>query len=217
QKQERKKGLMQQLLSGKKRFPAFVPSAGKEGLDREWQKIRLKNVLDYEQPIKYLVSSEVYDDSFNIPVLTAGKTFLLGYTNEEHNVFQQLPAIIFDDFTTDFKWVDFPFKAKSSAMKMLKPIDDSVNLRYVFEAMKLIRFPKAGHKRYWISEFSMMKIPYPEPEEQQKIASVLSAADREIDKLQGQLEKLQAQKKGLMQVLLTGEVRVNTTESHEKH
>jgi type I restriction enzyme S subunit len=80
----------------------------------------MKDCLDYLQPTKYLVSSTTYDDKYKTPVLTAGKTFILGFTDETNGIFKDnLPVIIFDDFTTATKFVDFPFKAKSSAMKIL--------------------------------------------------------------------------------------------------
>ena len=85
-----------------------------------WVEDSLGNILNYEQPYKYTVDSTDYNDKSGIPVLTAGKSFILGYTTEQHNVYQNTPVIIFDDFTTDSKFVDFPFKVKSSAMKFLK-------------------------------------------------------------------------------------------------
>lgn len=88
-------------------------------------------LLDYTQPTKYIVSSTEYSDEYDIPVLTAGQTFVLGYTNEHENICnasQSNAVIIFDDFTTAIKWVDFPFKVKSSAMKILTA-KYNVNLR----------------------------------------------------------------------------------------
>ena len=51
------------------------------------KKVPLGDVLDYEQPSKYIVKSTEYDNSYNIPVLTAGKGFLLGYTNEQTGLY----------------------------------------------------------------------------------------------------------------------------------
>ena len=82
---------------------------------------KLGVLLDYEQPTKYIVKSTDYVEN-GIPVLTAGQSFILGYTDESEGIFgasQENPVIIFDDFTTSFHWVDFDFKVKSSAMKML--------------------------------------------------------------------------------------------------
>lgn len=116
----------------------------------------LNSLLDYIQPTKYIVSSEEYSNVFNTPVLTAGDTFLLGYTNDKDGIYEaskRKPIILFDDFTTAIKWVDFPFKVKSSACKIIIP-KETTNLRYCFYAMKAMNFDHTQHKRYWISEYS---------------------------------------------------------------
>src|SRR5690554_5216212 len=198
--QQRKKGLMQQLLTGKKRLPGF------EG---EWKKIELGAALDYQQPTPFLVKSTEYSDDFPTPVLTAGKSFLLGYTDETFGIYDDgLPVIIFDDFTTASQFVDFPFKAKSSAMKILtaKP---GYSIRFIFEAMRMIRFAVGGHQRHWISIFANLVIPCPSSEEQHAISEVCATADREISSLQARLDSLKSEKKALMQQLLTGKRRVN--------
>ena len=101
-KKQFKKALMQNLLTAKIRFPQFKG---------EWKFTKLGNLLDYEQPTQYLVSDENYDNGFGTPVLTAGKTFILGYTNETKGIFQDnLPVIIFDDFTTATQFVNFHLK-----------------------------------------------------------------------------------------------------------
>ena len=202
--QLQKKALMQQLLIGKKRL---LDQNG-ERFQGEWKRSELGDLLDYSQPTPYLVKNTDYSDKFSTPVLTAGKTFILGYTDELSGIFSEnLPAIIFDDFTTDSKFVDFPFKAKSSAMKILTA-RQGVSIKYVFEAMQLLNFVVGGHQRHWISIYSRLVIPLPCNEEQQKIATVLSAADKEITTLQQQLDHLKQEKKALMQQLLTGNRRV---------
>lgn len=65
-----------------------------------------------------------------------------------------------------------------------------------------------GHKRHYISEYQYIKVKIPEYQEQKSIAQILSTADKEIDLLTKELELLKQQKKGLMQLLLTGIVRV---------
>ena len=194
-----KQGVMQELLTGRRRLPGF---SGK------WDIKKLGALLDYEQPTKYLVKDTDYDDNLSTPVLTAGKTFILGYTSEEEGIFSKLPVIIFDDFTTANKFVDFPFKAKSSAMKMLIPRSEDVNLRFVFEKMQLIDFKLGDHKRYWISEYQHQEIEMPKADEQTAITSVLSDMDDEIKALEEKLAKYRQVKLGMMQQLLTGNIRL---------
>jgi type I restriction enzyme S subunit len=179
-------------------------------LPEGWKWVRLGEVIEYEQPQKYIVSTENYEDKSGTPVLTAGKTFILGYTSENFGIYDALPVILFDDFTTDAKFVNFPFKVKSSATKLLKAKDKNINLFYVFNTMQMIRVkPGSEHKRFWISEYSKLYIPLPPLPEQQKIAEILSQTDQTIEKEQQYKEKLQKIKQGLMQDLLTGKVRVN--------
>ena len=119
-------------------------------------KRKFKECLDYIQPTDYIVSSDQYSDLFKTPVLTAGQSFFLGYTNDTNGIYnasEENPIILFDDFTTAIKWVDFPFKVKSSACKILVP-KNNVNLRYLYYAIKTQKIDHSQHKRYWISEFS---------------------------------------------------------------
>jgi len=139
--------------------------------------VKLEDVLEYEQPTNYIVESIDYNDEYETPVLTAGKSFLLGYTNEKHGIYNDVPVIIFDDFTTSMKYVDFPFKVKSSAMKILKAKKEKADIKYLFYRMSIISINKDLHKRYWISKFSQEKIPLPSLEVQKKIADLLDAAD----------------------------------------
>ena len=146
-----------------------------QGAPVEWK--TLGEILAYEQPAKYIVHSSKYKDYHPTPVLTAGQSFILGYTNETDGIYDaspQKPVIIFDDFTTSFHWVDFPFKVKSSAMKFLSPIDaTSINFRFVFYAMCCIRREIIGHQRQWIANFSMQNIPLPPLPVQEKIVEIL--------------------------------------------
>jgi type I restriction enzyme S subunit len=176
------------------RFPGFE----NEG---EWNDTKLDKCLDYLQPTKYLVKSTNYSEVYKTPVLTAGKTFILGYTNEKNGIFEKkLPIIIFDDFTTASKYVDFPFKAKSSAMKILLAKKD-FNIKFLYESIQIINYEPGVHKRHWISVFSNLKLPVPSPQEQQKIASCLSSLDEVIAAQSQKLATLKDHKKGLMQNL----------------
>ncbi len=140
---------------------------------------KLGEMLEYDQPNKYCVTNKEFDESYPTPVLTAGKTFILGYTNEKDNIYQaskSSPVIIFDDFTTATQWVDFPFKVKSSAMKILLPKNPTINIRFIFFYMQTIPYNISGeHTRQWISRYSQITIPIPPLEIQQEIVKILDA------------------------------------------
>ncbi len=138
--------------------------------------VKLGDVLDYEQPTKYIVKCKDYQNE-GMPVLTAGQTFILGYTDETNGIFEaskENPVIIFDDFTTSFHWVDFNFKVKSSAMKMLRVSSEKeVSFRFVYYAMKCIKYQTLEHSRQWISKYSQIEIPLPPIEVQTEIVRIL--------------------------------------------
>jgi len=152
----------------------------------EVPKRTVSDLFAYEQPTPYLVSSSNYGAS-GCPVLTAGQTFLLGYTLETDGIFQaseNRPVIIFDDFTTAFKWVDFPFKAKSSAMKMIQASSgSSIELRFLFYLMGVLNYIPGQHARHWISVFSNFEIPWPPLQVQREIVSILDKLDALVNDL----------------------------------
>ena len=127
-----------------------------------WSICRLEDIVDYEQPQAYIVDSTDYSEDYPTPVLTAGKSFIIGYTNETDGICDNLPVIIFDDFTTDSRFVDFPFKIKSSAMKILR-VKKEIDIRYVGFYMSITRLVGDTHKRYWISEYSKTSIYFNVP------------------------------------------------------
>ena len=150
---------------------------------------KLEEFISYEQPSKYIVNSDQYDDSFEIPVLTAGKSFILGYTDETNNIFDNLPVIIFDDFTTSVQFVDFPFKVKSSAMKLLKNTEQ-VDIKYCYYLLKYLQHTPENHKRQWLSTTSQKTVELPVIEEQKNIVSKLDKILEVIDNQNKQLELL---------------------------
>lgn len=157
----------------------------------EWKE--LGEVVEYEQPTKYIVSSKAYDDSDEIPVLTAGQSFILGYTNEKDGIYQASksnPVIIFDDFTTSKQWVDFKFKVKSSAMKMLTIKDEFENevlLRYVWHYLGTITYKPDQHGRQWIGTYSKFLIPILPLEIQEKIVQTLDKFTDYVTELTSEL------------------------------
>jgi type I restriction enzyme S subunit len=152
----------------------------------------LGELLDYEQPGKYLVTSTAYSDNHPTPVLTAGQSFILGYTDEMDGIYPACPesaVVIFDDFTTAFKWVDFPFKAKSSAMKMLTPKSlELASLRYIYYAMQTIHYAPQDHARQWIGTYSQFRIPVPPLEVQRKIVRILDQFTQLNSELEAELK-----------------------------
>ena len=146
----------------------------------------LGEILGYTQPANFIVNDTNYKEKFGIPVLTAGQSFLLGYTNETFGIYKALknPTIIFDDFTTSFQWVDFNFKVKSSAIKILNNRDNQkTNFRFVYYAMRCIKFEPTNHERYWISKYSKIKIPVPSLQTQQKVVEILDKFDTLVNSI----------------------------------
>lgn len=149
----------------------------------ELKEYTLNELLPYEQPTKYIVDSTKYDDSYEIPVLTAGKSFILGYTDEKEGIFEKdrLPVIIFDDFTTASQFVNFPFKVKSSAMKILNVNTELVLPKYIYYRMQIIQFEHDTHKRYWIQQYSKIKVTIPSLDEQKRIVDRIEELFSQID------------------------------------
>lgn len=148
--------------------------------------VPLSEVTQYEQPTKYLVKSKNYDDEWETPVLTAGKSFILGFTNETQGIYpaSQSPVVIFDDFTTANKWVDFDFKVKSTAMKMITSRDEArFSLKYIYHWLNTLPsgLIEGDHKRQWISNFSEKKIPIPCPENPEKSLQIQAEIVRILD------------------------------------
>jgi len=169
----------------------------KQNIPKGWQEKQIKDLLNYERPDKYIVESDRYINQ-GTPVLTANKSFILGYTDEKGGVYKDVPVIIFDDFTTDSKFVDFPFKVKSSAIKILKEKNSDTDLRFVYEKMKSVDFPTGSHKRYYISQYQNMEVVVPPLPEQKKIAAILNTVDEEIQKTDKIIAATEKLKRGLM-------------------
>ena len=160
---------------------------------------KIGEVTEYEQPSKYIVETTKYNDEYKTPVLTAGQTFILGYTDEKNGIYPASPAkpvIIFDDFTAAFKWVDFPFKVKSSAMKIITPREEMVLIRYLFHCMGMLNFSSSEHTRLWIGTYSDFKIPIPPLVIQAEVVRILDEYSAQVDELNNLLKsELEARKK----------------------
>ena len=173
--------------------------------------VPIGDYLSYEQPTRYLVESTKYDDSYTTPVLTAGQSFILGYTKETSGIFdasRNNPVIIFDDFTTSFHWVEFSFKVKSSAMKMLRPTNESKALfRYLYHCMKNVQYVPGDHTRQWIGTYSQFEIPLPPLPVQEAIVNILDRFAVYAAELQAELQARQQQYNYYRDTLLSFEGR----------
>ena len=148
--------------------------------DEHTESFEINQLLTYEQPTPYIVANDEYSkDTTLIPVLTANKGFILGYTDEDFGVYQKGECIIFDDFTMDAKYVSFPFKVKSSARKILTA-RPCVNLRFMFEYLSYLELKSEEHKRHYISEIASLVIEVPSLKRQNKIAFLMTSLDNKL-------------------------------------
>lgn len=189
---------------------ALVPEAERPyPVPENWYWTRFFTVLNYEQPTNYIVESTEYKDEYSIPVLTAGKSFILGYTDETLGICNGLPVIIFDDFTTDSKFVNFPFKVKSSAMKILRPATE-IKLGFIYYYMQTVDCDNSEHRRFWISTYSQLPFPIPPLDEQQRIVdrieSLFAKLDEAKEKAQAALDSFETRKAAILHKAFTGEL-----------
>ena len=184
-----------------------------------YSEYELGDLLEYEQPTAYIVESTDYRDSYSVPVLTAGKSFILGYTNETDGVFDKTPVIIFDDFTTATQYVNFPFKVKSSAMKILHINTDLVLAKYIFYRMQIIQFDHSTHKRYWIQQYSKIRVSVPPLSEQERIVARIEELFSQLDAGVETLKKTKAQlavyRQAVLKEAFSSELSSKTVEIRE--
>lgn len=183
----------------------------------QYTEYELGELLPFEQPTAYIVKSTDYSDAYATPVLTAGKSFILGKTNETDGIFDQLPVIIFDDFTTATQFVNFRFKVKSSAMKILHINTDLVIPKYIFYRLQIIQFDHSTHKRYWIQSYSKIKVLIPPLDEQSRIVTrideLFSELDKAVDTLKTTKEQLEVYRQAVLKEIFDS---VSTTSVYIK-
>lgn len=212
QKELRKKWLMQQLLTGKKRLKGFdgvwknmqldnfiiesrIPSINNDVNRRITVKLKLKGIEKRD-----VRGSEAEDATYYF-IRKKGQ-FIYGKQNLHKGAFGIIPDEL-DGFESSQDIPAFDFQ-------------DGVNPIYFFLFMSQESFYQSlekissgtGSKRIHPENLYKVKVKFPSSVEQTAIAQVLQAADKEINLLKAKTEKLREQKKGLMQQLLTGKKRL---------
>jgi len=211
QLQQRNKGLMQQLLTGKKRLKGF------DG--KEWKKLHatdiFKSVSVKNNGTERLLSATQGRGIIPRDMLEARVTMPAGETGSFKLVEIGDFVISLRSFQGGIEYSEYKglVSPAYTVLKPTKPINTSF-FKHYFKSYDFI-----GHlavavigirdgKQVSYEDFSILKLPYPDVEEQEAIAKVLDAAINEVKLHEHKFGALQQQKKGLMQKLLTGEVRV---------
>ncbi len=199
EKQKQKKYLMQQLLTGKKRL---------KGFSGEWTACYIKNISMYNS-ISLTVSS-VCEQSDREKYPVYGASGVLGYLDYYKNENSYI-SIIKDGASAGKIQLCQEKSSTIGTLGCIYPKDD-VLLKYLYYLLERIDFSKylngSTIPHVYYKDYKMEKILLPSFMEQQAIAEVLATADREIELLQKELEQEKQKKKALMQLLLTGIVRV---------
>ena len=155
----------------------------------------IQDYVIYEQPQKYIVHSTdylSYGKNYT-PVLTANQSFILGYTLEKDGIYEKGDCIIFDDFTNENKYVDFPFKVKSSALKILQT-KEGLMLKFFYEYLQFLNFESTDHKRHYLSEVAVTDISVPNLKEQTFVCKIFTSFDNKLKNEEALLEKYRLQK-----------------------
>ena len=180
-----------------------TPAIRFKGFTDTWEQRKLGDIFKYEQPQAYIVESTEYDDRFQIPVLTAGQSFVLGYTDEDFgikNATPRNPVVIFDDFTTSSHYVDFPFKVKSSAIKLLSLVNWKDDIHCAYNVLQNIGYEPVSHERHWISTFAKFNVYMPQNSAEQKcIGDYFANLDNLITLHQRKYDKLTNVKKSVLE------------------
>ena len=177
---------------------SLKPQLRFKGFTDAWEQRKFQDIFSFERPDNYIVKSDKYSNEYTMPVLTANKAFILGYTKENSPCTKN--SLIFDDFTLECKYVDFPYMVKSSAIKILTVKDSKKDdLRFSFERLNTTKIEILGHARHYISVVQPTETKTPEIAEQQKIGAFFSNLDNLITLHQRKLEKLKNIKKACLE------------------
>ncbi len=173
------------------------PSIRFKGFTDTWEQCKLGEIFEFERPDNYLIKDDHYDKT-GIPVLTANKAFILGYKDEKDGIYSKGDCVIFDDFTLDSKYVDFPFKVNSTVIKILTSRDKTTSLKFNYYLLQQAKILQQGHARHYISVVQPTKVNVPSKEESKKIEILFNDLDSLITLHQCKLEKLKGIKSSLL-------------------
>ena len=130
--------------------------------------------------------------------MTANQSFILGYTDDADGIYQKGEVVVFDDFTCDIKYANFPFKVKSSAIKLLTA-HENMPIYFGYSLLRHINYKPMGHARHWISVLQSYMTSIPSLSEQQKISDFLRLIDQRIAYQTKYIETLKKYKRGVVQ------------------
>lgn len=223
QKELRKKWLMQQLLKGKKRL---------KGFEGEWKEVKLSECLSrMANGITYDTEKRIGIPVTRIETISAGVINFnkIGFADSLDNIEDyrlQKGDILYSHINSLSHIGKVAIYNNEDPLYhgmnlLLLRCNEKVNSNFIYQWLvsengrkKAISLAKPAVNQASISTTELRKVPISIPtyEEQTAIAKVLQAADKEISLLKTKAEKLREQKKGLMQVLLTGKVRLKIKE-----
>jgi type I restriction enzyme S subunit len=198
EKQLQKKVIMSKIIKKEIRFQGFETC--------EWTNLPFNKIYETISARKNQIKNSEIRASGKYPVIDQGQNFIAGYTNEE-KLFDEIPVIIFGDHTRVTKYLDFPFVVGADGTKTLKT-KDGCDILFGYYLLSANVPPSMGYSRHF-KELHRKTFSLPvNIDEQIKIAAVLQAIDIELDLLTQKHKILNQQKTGLMQKLLTGQIRV---------
>lgn len=194
-----KQGAMQQLLTGKKRLPGFTD---------EWVDKAFGQIFTHISTRGHQIDSSQYLMTGKYPIVDQGQTMIVGYVDDIEPIHcAKGGMIIFGDHTRIFKYVDFDFCVGADGTQILS-CKDTIYTKFMYYLCGILEIPNTGYNRHYkyVKE-AIFTIPA-SVDEQRAIATILSDMDKEIADLEAQRDKYRLLKSGMMQKLLTGQIRL---------
>lgn len=193
-----KQAAMQQLLTGKKRLQGFTD---------EWSNRTFQQIFQHISTHGYHIDASEYTSVGKTPIIDQGKDLIIGYTNKKSFECPHKGVIVFGDHTRIFKYVDFNFCVGADGTQVLM-CNDGFDTKYIYYICSSAEIPNTGYNRHFkfLKEYNFFISP--NIEEQQAIATILSDMDAEISDLERKRDKYKLLKNGIMQKLLTGQIRL---------